>query len=247
VNNNLKNTLVIIPARGGSKRIVEKNIKIIHGYPMILWPLHTLNNLFNSEKILVSTDSNKIKSVVESKGLKVPFRRPKSLSDDYTEVVEVTRHALKWYEENIAKVKFVLTVYPTAVMLSEIDICKAMEMLEKNKKCDSIMSATNFTFPIQRAVYENNDGFAEMFYPNKYSTRSQDLVEAKHDAGQFYLSRVEAVRNGKKLTNSKVKLYPLNRNTVIDIDTPEDFEIAEEKLKFYKKKINPKWIITNDA
>ncbi len=243
MNNNFKHTLVIIPARGGSKRIVDKNIKIIYGHPMILWPLHTLNNLFDSENILVSTDSNKIKSVVESKGLKIPFRRPKSLSDDYTGVVEVTRHALEWYEENIAEVKFVLTVYPTAVMLSEIDICKAMEMLEKNKKCDSIMSATNFTFPIQRAVYENSRGFAEMFYPKKYSIRSQDLIEAKHDAGQFYLSRVEAVRNGKKLTNSKVKLYLLNRNKVIDIDTPEDFEIAEEKLKLYKKKINPKWII----
>ena len=68
--------------------------------------------------------------------------------------MEVTKHALNWYEQNIRKVKFVLTVYPTALMLSEFDICKAMEILEKDKKCDSIMSATNFSFPIQRAVYK---------------------------------------------------------------------------------------------
>ena len=241
MHENLINTLVIIPARGGSKRIIEKNAKVIHGHPMILWPLYTLSKLFNAEHILVSTDSQKIKSLVESKGLKVPFKRPKSLSDDYTGIVEVTKHALNWYEQNIRKVKFVLTVYPTALMLSEFDICKAMEILEKDKKCDSIMSAANFSFPIQRAVYKNNYGFAKMFYPKKYSSRSQDLVQAKHDAGQFYLSRVEAVRNSKILTNSKVKLYMLNRNKVIDIDTPEDFEIAEEKLKLYKKKIKHKW------
>ena len=99
------------------------------------------------------------------------------------------------------------------------------------------MSATNFSFPIQRAVFENDLGYAEMFYPEHYSTRSQDLIEAKHDAGQFYLSRAIAVRRKSLLINSKVKLQMLHRNNVVDIDTLEDFEIAEEKLNIYKKDV----------
>ena len=81
-----------------------------------------------------------------------------------------------------------------------------------------------------------------MFEPKNYSKRSQDLRESMHDAGQFYLSKASAIRRGALLTNSNVKLHLINRNNVIDIDNIEDFEIAEEKLKLYKKKINiKKW------
>ena len=235
-----KDTLVIIPARGGSKRIPEKNIKLIFGQPMIFWPLSTLSKLFFSENILVSTDSDKIKAIVETKNLKTSYKRPAYLSDDFTGTVDVVTHALKWYEKNMYKVKFVLTVYPTALMLSMSYICEAMTILKNDKKCDSIMSATNFSFPIQRAVYEDKQGYVKMFEPNNYSVRSQDLIEAKHDAGQFYLSRVEAVRSGKILTDSVVKLHLLNQNKVIDIDTPEDFKIAEERLKLYKDRFKKK-------
>ena len=227
---NFDKVLVVIPARGGSKRIRNKNIKKICGQPMIYWPLMELQKFFNAENILVSTDSKLIKSAVEMKGLKVPFIRPKNLSDDYTGTVPVVTHALRWYEEHIKKVDYVLTVYPTAVLLREKDIHSAMIKLRNYKSCDTVMSATNFSFPIQRAVYENTDGYAEMFDPQYYSTRSQDLIDAKHDAGQFYLSRVAVVRQGRVLTNSKVKLQILHRNDVIDIDTIEDLEIAEEKL-----------------
>ena len=120
--------------------------------------------------------------------------------------------------------------------------CEAMTMLKNDKKCDSIMSATNFTFPIQRAVYEDKQGYVKMFEPKTYYTRSQDFIEAKHDAGQFYLSKVEAVRRGKILTDSTVKLHLLNQNKVIDIDTLEDFKIAEERLKLYKNRFKrEKW------
>lgn len=234
----LDSTLVILPARGGSKRIPKKNIKLIHGQPMIYWPLMALKNLFDAKNILVSTDCDQIKMAVESKGLTVPFTRPKNLSDDFTGTVEVVTHALNWYEKNVKRVEFVLTVYPTAVMLSEEDICAAIKRLLADKKCDSVLSATNFPYPIQRAVYEDSEGFAKMFEPKNFPKRSQDLIEGFHDAGQFYLSKVESVRKGALLTNSNVKLQILNRNKVIDIDTAEDFEIAAEKLKLYKKDIN---------
>ena len=238
-----QSTLVILPARGGSKRIPNKNIKTIYGQPMIYWPLMVISKMFDAKKVLVSPDSELIKKTVEKKGLKVPFIRPASLSDDYTGTAPVITHALDWYEKNVNKVKYVLTIYPTAVMLSEKDIVSAMKILSKDKNCDSVMSASKFSFPIQRAVYENKNGYAQMFEPQNYSKRSQDLTEAIHDAGQFYLSKVNTVRNGVLLTNSNVKLQILHCNKVIDIDTKEDFEIAEEKLRFFKNNVKFKeWI-----
>ena len=234
---NLDSTLVVIPARGGSKRIPNKNIKEIFGQPMIYWPLMEIQKIFHRDNVLISTDSELIKEFVESKGLSVPFMRPRNLSDDFTGTTAVVQHALHWYETNVKKVEFVLTVYPTAVLLNENDISSAIAKLNEDSECDTVMSATNFAFPIQRAVYENNKGYAEMFDPSYHSARSQDLVEAKHDAGQFYLSRAEAVRNGALLTNLRVKLKLLHRNNVVDIDTIEDFEIAEQKLRINKNKI----------
>lgn len=152
-------------------------------------------------------------------------------------------HALKWFEENIRIVDYVLTVYPTAVLLSEQDVRSATLRLMHNDNFDSIMSATNFAFPIQRAVFENDEGFAEMFQPRHYSKRSQDLIEAKHDAGQFYVSRAESIRRGDVLTNSKVGLHLLHRNNVVDIDNMEDIDIAKEKLQMYKKDFPKKdWV-----
>lgn len=235
MDSEFKSTLVVIPARGGSKRIPKKNIKNIYGKPMIFWPLSVLNNFFHLDNIIVSTDSIEIKEKIESTGLRVPFLRPKKLSDDYTTTAEVVKHALDWYEKNVKNVNYVLTVYPTAVMLSEDDIKIAFRELIADRDCDSIMSATHFPFPIQRAIYKGNDGYAKMFEPKNYSKRSQDLVEAFHDAGQFYINRVESIRKDKILTNSNTKLHILNRNRVVDIDTPEDFEIAEEKLFLFNK------------
>tara|TARA_B110000483_G_C18147209_1_gene523968 strand:+ start:635 stop:1369 length:735 start_codon:yes stop_codon:yes gene_type:complete len=238
---NTESTLVVIPARGGSKRIPNKNVKEIFGQPMIYWPLMEMQKIFSRENVLISTDSKMIQSVVERKGLDVPFMRPANLSDDFTGTAAVVQHALNWYEENVKDVDYVLTIYPTAVLLCDEAIRSAMTILSEDGDCDSVMSATHFSFPIQRALFENDAGYAEMFEPQNYSKRSQDLVEAKHDAGQFYLSRASVVRNGALLTNSKVRLQLLHRNNVIDIDTFEDFEIAEEKLQMRKKQFDDTW------
>ena len=231
----IDSTLVVVPARGGSKRIPNKNVKEIFGQPMIYWPLMELRKIFNADNVLVSTDSATIKSFVERKGVKVPFMRPENLSDDFTGTAAVVKHALNWHEAYVRTVNYVLTVYPTAVLLREEDIRASMELLCEDDSCDSIMSATRFPFPIQRAVFENESGYAKMFEPSCYCSRSQDLIEAKHDAGQFYLSRAEAVRKGAILTNSNVKLQLLHRNDVVDIDTIEDFEVAEHRLRINKK------------
>jgi pseudaminic acid cytidylyltransferase len=134
MNGDFQSTLVIVPARGGSKRIPDKNVKPISGQPMIYWPLMALAGLFNAENVLVSTDSQLVKPAVEATGLSVPFKRPANLSDDFTGTAEVVAHALKWFEDNVRKVDYVLTVYPTAVLLSEEDIVAAMNSLRHDEK-----------------------------------------------------------------------------------------------------------------
>ena len=232
---NFISTLVVVPARGESKRVPNKNILPISGQPMIYWPLMILSRLFSAGNVLVSTDSDSIKSLVEAKGLTVPFKRPKSLSDDFTGTGEVVTHALHWYEKNVGKVDYVLTVYPTAVLLSQDDLITAMNMLTQDSKADAVMTATNFAFPIQRAIRKNQDGYAEIIQPEHYQKRSQDLPEAMHDAGQFYLSKADAVRQCARLDNSTVKIHALHRSRFVDIDTFEDFHLAEERLNIHKR------------
>jgi len=239
------NLLVIIPARGGSKRIPKKNIKTILGQPMIYWPLKELSKEFKPENILISTDDKNIITLVEKIGLNVPFLRPKNLSDDFTGTIPVINHALEWYENNIKKVDFVVIVYPTALFLKMNDLKKAIKMLKSNKENELVMSATDFPSPIQRGIYLDKFGFAKMFYPYNYDIRSQDLKPAYYDAGQFYVWRSESIRQSKTLVNSKAQLLKINRNFVIDIDTTEDVEIAKNKLKLFKlDKFDKSWKFT---
>lgn len=227
---NIDNTLVVIPARGGSKRIPNKNIKMICGQPMIYWPLKELAKSFRTDRVLVSTDDEDIVRTVQAKGLKVPFRRPAELSDDHTGTMDVVTHALDWYEEHVEPVDYVLIVYPTAVLLDIADIEAAYAKLIADKNCDAVFSATSFPFPIQRAVFEGEDQYVEMFQPQSFATRSQDLTEALHDAGQFYFCRSNTIRQSLNFSNSQWKVQKLHRNKVVDIDTLEDFELAESKM-----------------
>ena len=230
----IDNFLIIIPARGGSKRIPDKNIKKIFGYPMIYWPLKELSKGFNSKNILISTDDTKIVKTVEKIGINIPFLRPKYLSDDFTGTMPVVEHALGWYEKNVKKIDYVIVVYPTALMLKFKNIKEAIKILEMDNTCELVMSATNFPSPIQRGLYLDKNGYAKMFSPKNYTSRSQDLINSFHDAGQFYVWRSSSVRNKKTLVNSKVKLFHINREFVVDIDTEEDIKIVKKKLKYFK-------------
>lgn len=222
---------VIIPARGGSKRIKNKNIVEICESPMIYWPLKELKKEFSAEQIFVSTDSQEIAKVCAEYGVKVPFLRPAELSDDYTGTMTVAAHGTQWLVNNGADFDYVLIVYPTAVLLNVDDIKSAFEKLKSDEKCACVMSATAFPFPIQRAVYTNESGYIEMFDNAQYKSRSQDLKTAYHDAGQFYWCKKEAVLQETNWTDGNHKMHILHRLNVIDIDDIEDLEVAEQRLK----------------
>lgn len=232
------NSIVVVPARGGSKRIPKKNIHPICGAPMIYWPLRELCKIFPKEKILISTDDPEIKQIVQKKGFKTPFSRPASLSDDFTGTMPVVQHALEWYETSHGQVDYVLVIYPTAVGLLSTWIHAAGDLIEKDSECAQVFSSCTYAFPIQRSIFLNKGGYAEMQYPQNYHRRSQDFDVALHDAGQFYIYRAAAVREGLDLTNSNAKPYIVPRHAVVDIDTFEDFEFAERILRLSHSQTN---------
>ena len=227
--------LCVIPARGGSKRIKKKNIKNFCGKPIIVWSIKAAIASRCFDKIIVSTDDNEIAKISKSFGVDVPFKRPSNLSDDYTGTVEVVSHAVKWAINNFQKPEYVCCIYSTAPFIKPVDIKNGLKLL-KTHKSDYVFSATNFPYPIQRAFRLKRNCQLEMFYPNHYTSRSQDFEEAYHDAGQFYWGLANSWLKHKPILNKKAKPIFLPRDQVHDIDTLDDWRIAEKFFKLFNKK-----------
>ena len=222
--------IAIIPARGGSKRIPRKNIKAFHGKPMIAYSIEAAVNSQCFDKIIVSTDDAAIAEVAIKHGAEVPFMRPADISDDYATTLDVIPHAIEFTESQGWAVKNVCCIYATAPFLTHEFIQKGLVELT-SAKIDYAFSATSFPFPIQRALKLRDEQRVEMFQPEHLNTRSQDLEEAYHDAGQFYWGTKSAFLQRKPFFSPQSKAVLLPRKRVQDIDTNEDWELAEALYK----------------
>lgn len=218
--------LAIIPARGGSKRIPRKNIKPFCGKPMIAWSIEAALQSACFDQVIVSTDDAEIAEVARQWGATVPFMRPAELSDDHTGTIPVIRHAIEWFNLQGQSVEQACCLYATAPFVMAEDLRRGLEILQGNT-CDYAFSVTSYAFPIQRAIRINGEGHVEMFSPEHFNTRSQDLEEAFHDAGQFYWGRADAWLQGKMIFSPDSLPVLLPRHRVQDIDTPEDWTRAE--------------------
>ena len=220
-----KDAVAIIPARGGSKRIPKKNIKEFHGFPLIAYSIKAALDSKLFDKVIVTTDDEEIATIAKKYGSEVPFIRPKELSDDFSGTADVVAHALQWLEEHGEKYDYVCTIYATAPLLQKEYL---VEGYEKLKYSDAInaFSATSMPFPIQRTFKVNDQGRCEMFWPEHYMTRSQDLEEAYQDAGQFYWTKVGKASDEIMFGKDSIPII-LPRYLVQDIDTLEDWQRAE--------------------
>lgn len=218
--------IAVIPARGGSKRIPRKNIKNFNGKPMIAWSIEAAKESGLFEKIIVSTDDEEIAEIASEWGAEVPFLRPAELSDDFVATTEVIAHATQWAIDQKFDLESVCCIYATAPFIKVEDLKRAREALDSGD-WDYTFAVTDFAAPIFRAFKETEQGGLEMFFPEHFGTRSQDLPLALHDAGQFYWGRSEAWMQGRRIfsINSKPILIP--RWRVQDIDTLEDWKRAE--------------------
>jgi len=222
--------LAVIPARGGSKRIPRKNIKPFCGKPMIAWSIEAALQSGCFDQVIVSTDDDLIGETARHYGAIVPFMRPAELSDDLTGTIPVIRHAIEWYNAHVQMANQVCCLYATAPFVTADDICRGLDILT-NTGCDYAFSVTSYAFPIQRAIRITAGNRVEMFDPEHFNTRSQDLEETWHDAGQFYWGRADAWLDGTRIFSPAAAPVMLPRHRVQDIDTPEDWLRAEWMFK----------------
>jgi len=218
--------MAVLPARGGSKRIPRKNIRPFCGMPMIAWPIRTARESGLFDRIIVSTDDAEVAEIAREHGVEAPFRRPASLADDHTGTIAVIAHATRWALDEGWPVTEVCCVYPTAPMIVPADLSEALRILQTGY-WDFVFAATDFPAPIFRAFRHTEAGGIEMFWPEHFNTRSQDLPRALHDAGQFYWGRAEAWLSAETLFGPRTAPLIIPRWRVQDIDTPEDWRRAE--------------------
>jgi N-acylneuraminate cytidylyltransferase len=222
--------LAVIPARGGSKRIPRKNIKLFGDKPMIAWSIEVALQSGCFDRVLVSTDDPEIAQVSQAHGAEVPFLRPPELSDDHTGTIPVIAHATQWQTDHGTPANQVCCIYATAPFVQAQDLQRGLELLQSSG-ADYAFSVTSYAFPIQRAVRITPNQRVEMFQPDQFNTRSQDLEEAWHDAGQFYWGQAAAWLAQKPLFTQQATGVRLPRHRVQDIDTPEDWNRAEWMFK----------------
>ncbi len=227
--------IAIIPARGGSKRIPRKNIKNFHGKPLISYSIEVALKSKLFDKIIVSTDDDEIANMAIKYGASVPFLRPKELSDDYTGTETVRDHALDYFNNNNEKYDFCCMIYATAPLIQKEFLLKAYNIL-KNSDASNAFSVTSMPFPIQRTFKINSNGRCEMFTPEFYMSRSQDLEEAYQDAGQFYWTNLNKKSTKIMFSEDSIPII-IPRHFVQDIDTQEDWTRAEYMYEAIQKEL----------
>ena len=224
--------IAIIPARGGSKRIPGKNIKLFAGKPLIAYSIDAAKASGLFDKIIISTDSEEVAEVAKAFGEDVPFIRPKELSNDVVGTRPVTNHAIKFCIENFYQPEFCCCIYATAPFLQAKYLQQGLDSLKQHRDKSFAFSVTSFPFPVQRALIKSEASVSPMF-PESISKRSQDLEEAYHDAGQFYWGRTDDYLSNQKIFSHHSLPVVLPRHLVQDIDTPEDWLRAELMYKAY--------------
>jgi pseudaminic acid cytidylyltransferase len=179
------------------------------------------------DRVIVSTDDEEIASVAKEYGAEVPFLRPAELSDDRTGTTEVVAHAIEWLSaDGMCDLSSACCIYATAPFIRPEDIRRGLEVLE-SANWQYVFSATSFASPIFRSFQKRASGGLEMFFPQGYAIRSQDLPEALHDAAQFYWGKPAAWLGKAKVFDERSTVVLLPRWRVQDIDTEDDWVRAE--------------------
>lgn len=222
--------VAVIPARGGSKRIPRKNIKVFCGRPMIAWSILAAQQSGLFDRIIVSTDDEEIAEVARAWGAEVPFLRPDELSDDYAGTTEVIAHAARWCLAQGEAPSAVCCIYATAPLIRAEDLVRGWGTLQSGDWAYAF-SATEFSSSIYRSFQELPEGGLRMLFPEHFSTRSQDLPMALHDAGQFYWGRPSAWMEGLRIFDRHSMPVRIPRWRVQDIDDMDDWIRAEMIFK----------------
>ena len=221
-------SLALIPARGGSKRIPRKNLRDFRGKPILAWSVEAALESGAFDEVMVSTDDPEIADMSRALGAKVPFMRSVEASDDYATTSDVLLEVLAAYSSQGREFSVACCLYPTAPFVSPESLAVGKTTLLQGS-FDVVMPVAPFTYPIWRSLRRDDDGTVGLNFPEYLNSRSQDLAAAFHDAGQWYWFRVDAFLSAGNLLGLRVGSIVLAAAEVQDIDTEEDWAIAEMK------------------
>jgi N-acylneuraminate cytidylyltransferase len=224
------NSIAIIPARGGSKRIPRKNIKPFNGRPIITYSIAAALGADCFAEVMVSTDDSEIADVARAAGASVPFTRSPENSNDFANVAEVCREVLEQYKNLGREFEYLCCILPTAPFVSADLLKRGFELLVSGEG-EAVVPVTNFSYPAQRAIKVDEGGKLAMIWPEYYNARSQDLPTSYHDAGQFYWIKSNSLLSQMRFFAKNSLALILPPGEVQDIDTPEDWELAENKYR----------------
>jgi N-acylneuraminate cytidylyltransferase len=219
--------LAIIPARGGSKRIKNKNITDFCGRPIISYSLDCARDSGLFGKIQVSTDSPETAEIAKRCGHPVDFLRAAHLADDVTPLMPVIQWVTQQYVARGEAVETICLMMPCAPLIQPADLRKAHKLFLDHGATAPVVSVVSYAFPIQRAFHCGRDGLLHPLFPENWAKRSQDLPRTYHDAGGFYFLGVDHVLNGGQTIGDDIVPYELPRHRAIDIDEPDDLRLAE--------------------
>ncbi len=232
----MKNFLVIIPARGGSKGIINKNIKSISGKPLIVW---TIENALKSkyiDDVYVSTDCDKIAKISEKYGAIVPFFRPKNLAKDDSKTIDCINHMVNKLDPNETKFDYIIILQPTSPLRNNIHIDEAIEMIIKDKNADSLVSCIkvpHIFHPDSVMVYDDKKYLRPFLDKNEYATRRQDKSNIySRNGAAIYITKRNKIKT--YIYGGNLICYEMSMNDSVDIDNINDFKIAEKKLNNLK-------------
>lgn len=226
-------TIAIITARGGSKRIPRKNIKLFLGKPIIEYSIEAALSSGIFDEVMVSTDDEEIAEIAMKAGATVPFMRSEATANDYATTTDVLLEVLDRYKERGQEFDYMACLYPTNPFITPDKLKQAMDLISSNDYAE-VLPVVQFSFPPQRAyVFKENDSLQYKWEEFK-NARSQDLEKMYHDAGQFYFYDVKKYVENKGV---KGKIYPLicPEHEVQDIDTEEDWKMAELKVEYMRR------------
>lgn len=220
--------IAIIPARLGSKRLPQKNIKNFLGKPIIFYSIQAAKKTKVFDKIIVSTESEKLKKIVEKYGVEVPFLRPKKLANDKSHFNEAVVYTISKLKKKNYRIKNICCIYPTSPLINYKDISRGLNTLKKSQSY--VFSACKYISPPQRSFYFQDQKLNFLIH-NNYHKRSQDLETVYHDAGQFYWGSEETWMNEKVIFNKKSKIVEIDYLNFMDINYLEDFNLAKKLYK----------------
>lgn len=222
-----KNSIAIITARGGSKRIPKKNIRDFCGKPIIAYSIESALKCGLFDEVMVSTDSEEIAEIAKKYGANVPFLRSEETSNDYATTADVIMEVIDKYKELGKEFEFICCIYPTAPFITSERLAEALRTM-KTYEPEEVLPVVEFSAPPQRGMVIR-EGRLNFMYPEYRTVRSQDIEKMYHDAGQFYIYNAEKyiAKKGKNLTD--IMPFVLPELEVQDIDNESDWKLAEVK------------------